>query len=268
MKVEPRVSEEELNNDPEFGKKLAVFQRRCDQMKRDIRAKFAHSVHESGHIMYFRRLGWDVEELFGPYMEYHDGELCHVLGAVRPRRDFDIPESLYTDAAKAWIAGFVLVELITGRPNEQVTIDGDLKGLPSELNTTPEQLQQIVETAKSRIRRDMQHPSFFPELEQAVSEYEKFRFGTDETWAWGWNEYRLDLRGERYQVGLCCTGYVGTLIENGCLTMLVGGVEYQPWDKIRDYDLEVVVGKGCKAGAVQVVERWNDMVRAATSSRN
>lgn len=268
MKVEPRVSEEELRNDPEFGKKLAAFQRRCDQMKRDIRAKFAHSLHESGHILYDRRVGCDAEEFFGPYMEYRNGELRHVLGAVRAKRDFTIPESLHTDAAKAWVAGFVLVEMITGSPDAQVTIDGDLDGLSSELNIAAEQLQQIVETATLRIRRDMQHTSFFPELEQAVREYEKFRFGTDETWAWGWNEYRLALKGERYQVGLCCTGYVGTLIENGCLTMLVDGVEYQPWDKIRDYDLQVVVGDSCKVGAVEVAERWNQMVRVATLSRN
>jgi hypothetical protein len=155
--------------DDEFWKNHAAFQRYCDKMKSDIRAKFVHSLHEAAHVVYLCRAGWKVK-LHGPLMDYEDGELRTALGAVeqleggRPLKDWEI--------AKKSVGGFVAVEMLTGQPNDQIAIDGDIRVLESESKATGERLKELVRMGKTLVRCELNDPAFVQELQAAAREYE------------------------------------------------------------------------------------------------
>jgi hypothetical protein len=254
--------------DDEFWKKHAAFQRLCDETKRDIRAKFIHSVHESAHAVYLRRSGWKVK-LHGPLMYYEDGELRTALGAVqqleggRPLLDWEI--------AKKSVAGFVSVETLTGQPNEQTAIDGDIHVLMTESKATGERLEELVRMGEILVRCELKDPAFVRELEAATREYEREIFHTDETWSWAWKEYRLDLplSWERYTVGLSALGYLGLLVDDGKqVRLFFEGNEYGPSDWVRSASLEAHVFEPSRKGAERVVQRWNEQVRNTRNGKD
>lgn len=77
---------------------------------------------------------------------------------------------------------------------------------------------------------------------------------------WGWNEYRLDIPGQRYAVGR--DGLNWLLIDDGSqVRLIVEGGEVSPAKK---YELFFVAG-GANASkrANDALGRWNTMVRAA-----
>ena len=89
------------------------------------------------------------------------------------------------------------------------------------------------------------------------------------------NHYRLDLNlsGKRFVVGSNTLGFLGLLVDGGTQLRLFilepWPGEYVPTDKIRRCSLEVqAVGTSRQGAALDAVRRWNQMVRAATSSRN
>ena len=102
-----RISEEE--QDLDFQRELAEFQKRFDALENDQKQKFSLCVHEAGHMVYFRRLGWTIEKLHGPYIYRDaDGTLRNVLGAVSPNRG---EANDFIAAVKTDIGGFVLADV-------------------------------------------------------------------------------------------------------------------------------------------------------------
>jgi hypothetical protein len=263
MKIDiERISE--VQRDDEFWKQHAAFQRHCDKMKKDVRAKFIQSFHEANHMVYLRRGGWTIK-LHGPFMYYENGELRTASGAVEqveggtPLKDWQI--------AKKSVAGFVSVETLVGQPNEQIAIDGDIRVLSRESKATGERLDELVRMAKTLVRCELNDPAFVKELEVATREYEMEIFHTDETWSWAVKEFRLDLPGERYAVALPSLGAHGLLLDGDDLKLFVDGKEVAPHDQINYCDAAVLLTKPERKGAADVIRRWNDAVRAATERR-
>jgi hypothetical protein len=252
--------------DADFSKDLAAFQARFDCLQKDNREKLRLCLHEAGHMVYFRRIGWGVEKLHGAFMQYREGELHYALGGVtRGRGELilrDDTSFLEWEIAKCSVAGFALVEALTGVPDSQDVIDGDMRLLREELeHLTPEIFEMALNVAKRDILRDVQRSAFLNELLQAVREYEQTIFHTDETWRWGLNEYRLDLPGVRYRVRLVPDGWGLLLDDRKQLRLVVDGKEYAPGDGIR---LQVV---SSKKSVVDAIRRWNEQVSTSVSAR-
>jgi hypothetical protein len=214
-------------------------------------------------MVYLRRGGWTIK-LHGPWMDFVGGELRAARGGVeqveggRPLLDWEI--------AKKSVAGFVLLEELTGQPNGQIAIDGDIRVLSRETKATDERLKELVAMGKTLVRCDWKkNPMFFQELGSAVRKYEKTIFGTDETWLWGWNEFKLHLPGERYSVAFPSNSGHGLLIENDDdLRLFVDGAEVKPWEKIHGCQPRVVLPQ--REGGVDVVRKWNAKVHELQGS--
>jgi hypothetical protein len=264
VKVEVRLTPEEKNAVPNLEKKVEAFQRRYDHM--DMREKFRLCLHEAGHAMFFRRLGWSVE-LLGPYVEYHDGKLRYVLGAVHPTETEIIirDDMLFLDweIAKAYVGSYVLVEALTGEPEKKHVIDCDSCDLPRKLNIAPERVSQALEAAKGLILHELRddRASLLEELGSVICEYELSTFHTDETLLWGWNEFKVDVPGERYSVAFPPTRGYGLLIENGDdLILFVDGAEVKPWETMHGCQPRVILRGAQRKRAPQVVRKWNARV--------
>jgi hypothetical protein len=258
--------------DDEFDRNLAHLQVQADRLETDISEKFRLCLHEGNHLLHTRRQGWKVKELRGPHVELEDGELSYRRGCVVPELrgcGLPNPDVLFYDwgVAKVYVAGFMTVEHFTGEPNGQHTIDSDLRCLKECLDTTPERLQQAIRMGKLLVREDFDKPWFLDELGSCVREYEMTVFGTDATWLWGCNGYKLHIPGRRYQASVCVTNesgglLSGLLIERGNeVRLFVGRVEYGPNDKIRG--LEPLVMLPRRVRGFYAAKKWNDKVRAA-----
>src|SRR6202035_187224 len=105
----------------------------------------------------------------GPYVR-SDGRLA--LGAVSPKGDVKLGP---LEEAAAYIAGPLLVHLITGTPDDHVKWqDGhDVKDLQARLDITPERFEQAKTMGEFAIIVDMQKPDFLPRLEAEVRAYER-----------------------------------------------------------------------------------------------
>lgn len=248
------ISDEEKAS-PEFQQKLAAFQTQFNALEKNPRDKFRLCLHEAGHMVYFRRLGWTLKRLRGPYMYRNgEGERCNILGSVRPNRE-KTDDLLGT--VKADIAGFVLVEAVTGEPESETTIKNDLRFFS---NTAPDVLKEMLKLPAQMVINDFENDGFKRELFGAIREYENEIFGTDSTWLWGWRTFRLDQLGQRYAVGH--DGLNWLLIDDGNqLRLVVDGAEVSPAKK---YELFFVAG-GASASerANDAVRRWNQAVSAA-----
>jgi len=272
MKVDVRLTAEQIAAEAGFPDRLARFQIRCDKLERDIREKFRLCLHEGGHAMYFRRFGHDVC-LHGPHFKY-DGRVRSVLGAVSPIKRTHFCD--WKDAA-VFMAGFMVVERFTGTPEDEDVVDNDLEllkrkleaspRLPSEPEEISKRLDRAQFLAEFAVDQDMQEPQFLRDLEQATRDYEKQVFDTDETWDWAAKEYRFDLPlwWKRYSVGLSALGYFGLLIDDGQRTRLFfEGKEYGPGDRVLRAPLETHVFEPSRKGAAEVVQRWNEAVHATS----
>jgi hypothetical protein len=275
MNVDVRLTEEQKNAEPDFDKTLARFQRQYDDLAQDVREKFRLCLHEGGHAMYFRRFGVDVN-FHGPHVEAHKDGISFALGAVSPE----------WSVACAWqhaavsMAGFTVVERLTGVPNEESIIQNDLRMLGRKLKKFPrlphepedhlKRVERATEIAEFAILSDMEEPQFLLDLERATRDYERAVFHTDETWSWAEREYRFDLPGERYAVGNNCLGFLWLLIDNGELRLIVnGGKDCSPSDKVHGrvhgYSPELFACNAGEKRAADAVRRWNERVYAGSS---
>ena len=135
---------------------------------------------------------------------------------------------------------------------------GSQPRLPSAPEDFSERLEQAKYLGEYTILTDMEQPEFLRDLEQAVRDYERDVFHTDEVWNWAAREYRFDLRGERFAVGRD-SRLSWLLIDDGNhVRLIVDGVQVSPAKK---YELFFVAG-GANASkrAADAVNRWNEMV--------
>ena len=267
MKVEVCLTEQEIAAIPDFSDRLARFQISCDWLGRDMREKFRLCLHEAGHIVFFRRLGWAVGNFQGPHICLNkEGTPRNILGSVTPvRGEFhcaDVRRELI-EKVKTDIAGFVLVEAITGEPEEETVIQNDL-GVISTFES------DALEVSTQEIIQELHKDGFIEELMEAAREYETAVFQTDEACSWGWKEYRLDLPGQRYVVGPswllivhedCLPGF-SPIIRSLRFFVQFNGKELLPNDVNFQY---VVPPRAIHGGerAADAVRRWNEMVRGA-----
>jgi hypothetical protein len=266
MRVEVRLTEAEQNAIPNFADKLQRFQLRYDKLERDIQEKSRLCLHEGAHAMRYRALGVDVK-FFGPHIQ--NGENETVLGSVLP-----VSPVVACDWQQAAVsmAGFVVVERLTGLPEVEHVIKNDLATLKSKLANSPrlvsepEDLEKRFERATVfggyAIEFDMEKPEFLPALEQAVRDYEREVFHTDECWPWLWNEYRLDLPGTRHRVivnGGEYDWHAGLLVEHkGELRLVVHGKVLLPEDGVGVSFANMHQKR--KANTRRVVGEWNRQV--------
>jgi len=267
MNIELKLTPEQVAAIPDWDKQFARFQSQWDGVAKDIRQKARQVFHEAGHVMYHRRYGRDVR-LLGPRAEY-DGGLHFTFGSVAPILNRD--NWLLTDweSASISMAGFMVVERITGLPEVKEVIDGDLQVLKHNLEVTPrlpsapedssERLEQAKHLGEYTILTDMEQPEFLLDLEQAVRDYERDVFHTDEVWEWAAREYRFDLPGERFAVGR--TGRMDWLLidDGNQVRLVVDGEEVAPAKK---YELYFIAGgPAASKQANDAFRRWDEMVR-------
>jgi hypothetical protein len=257
MRVDVRLTEEEKNLVPDFERKLAAAQRKADEMVRDKRERFRTCLHEGSHVVQYRRqFGWDAK-FHGPRLDFEDGKLHFILGAVSPIRTNNY-EPLDWQHAMVSTSGFILVEYFTGQPDDQFTIQSDLKTLRLKLGENAD-MNQAVAYAELMLEDQLSDPTFLPELKQAVSDYELAVYGTDEATRWGWKEYQPELPGTRHSVAVPNTGWFGTLMEhNGDLKLVVEGRVLRPEDKIHGMRQPVRIAESQRVGTHRVVQAWNE----------
>jgi hypothetical protein len=261
MKVDVRLTEEEKNLVPDFEKRLKRFQSSMDMMSRS--EVFDLCLHEGSHAVQHRKLGWNVE-FQGPHMYYKDGKLHHMAGAVVPIPDNYDP--LHWQHAMVSVAGFYFVNHFTAVPNEPYVIQNDLETLRFKLGPNGD-MNQAVYYAEVMLEDQLSDPTFLPELERAVRDYELAIYGTDEATQWGWREYHPELPGTRHRVIVPYSGNFGTLVEQeGNLRLVVEGDVFHPSDELRGGSLEVRIGEPEKVGTSRVVEKWNQAVTTKLAS--
>jgi hypothetical protein len=247
LKVDVRLTEEQKAAVPGFEKRLKRFQREVGGWtKRDI---FRLCIHEGGHVWAYRKFGVTVDEFHGPNVKVKYGEPSWAYGSVT--RDASSLSDWMRAAASA--AGYLAVEVLTGKPEEPNVIENDNLGHE----------KWDLGVGEIFIRSELSES--LHELLSAAREYEVRVFGTDEIVLWGINEHRIFHPGERYAVGLSFTGGFATLLEHrdGKLRLYVDGREHTPLDKIYDYEPEVIVPYGPKRdGVEEVVKLWNCVVAA------
>jgi hypothetical protein len=266
--VEVLLTREQIAAISDWEEQLARFQSQWDVVAADIREKSRQCIHEGSHVLYNRRYGRDVH-FHKPRAEY-DGELKFTFGSVSPILNDE--NWLLTDWENAAIsmAGFTVVERLTGLPEVEEVTNNDLRILTRKLEhslrlpSVPEDFSERLEQAKHlgeyTILTDLEQPEFLRDLERAVHDYEREIFQTDEVWEWAARQYRFDLPGERFAVGH--DGLNWLLVDDGSqLRLLVDGVEVSPDKK---YELYFVCG-GASASerAVDAVRRWNEKVMAS-----
>jgi hypothetical protein len=247
MKVDVHVTEEEKNTIPNWEERLKNFQISANRRETDIREKFKLVLHEGGHAWAYKKFCLQPK-FFGPHVNIKNGKLSFVQGAVWADRS-TLPEWMKGAAA---VAGYLAVEILTGRPEAAHVIESDNSSHTvfdlycGELfirNAVTESLGELLGASRA---------------------YEIEIFGTDEAVMWGVNHYRIFLPGERYHVGVSTTGGHGVLIEfEGTLRLFVNGIEYSPKGKINNGPARLVVPYGpSKKGLRQVVGDWNRAVYA------
>jgi hypothetical protein len=195
--VEVRLTEEQKLLVPDWEKRTETFQRRCNQWSRNLEERFRICLHEGGHAVQYRKLGWRVE-FQGPHVRFEDGDLCFVGGSVLPI-PADFEPLLHWQEAMTSISSFFLVEHFTAVPDGPLAIQGDLKGLRSKLGENGD-LNLAVYSAEIMLESQLSEPTFISELERAVRDYELAIYGTDEATTWGWREYHPELQGTRHRV--------------------------------------------------------------------
>lgn len=264
MKIENVVTAEQIAAIPDWDEQFARFQSQWDGVVSDTRLKVRHVFHEAGHVMYHRRYGREVR-LYGPRAEY-EGKPIFTFGSVGPILNDD--NWLLTDWENAAIsmAGYMVAERITGLPEVKEVIDNDLRVLKHNLGVTPrlpsapedfsKRFEQAVSLGEYTILTDMEQPEFFRDLEQAVRDYEREIFRTDEIWNWAAKQYRFDLPGERFAVGRTALRDWLLIDDGNQLRLIVDGVEVSP---AKEYELFFVAGG---KPAMDAVSRWNEMVYA------
>lgn len=168
-----------------------------------------------------------------------------------------------------------MVEQLTGTPNDEHVIKRDLESLRRTLEKLPrlphepedpvKRMERATQLAEIAILFDMEKPEFLADLEGAARDCEREVFGTEETWAWAAREYRFDLPGQRFGVGLACFGYSGLLIDNnGELRLFSNGQEYSLSEETPGYMLEVFAPTSGRKRAADAVRRWNEVVLTTT----
>jgi hypothetical protein len=154
-------------------------------------------------------------------------------------------------------------------PEVGEVINADMEILKHRLKNTPrlpsapedfsERLEQAKRLGEYTILTDMEQPEFLRDLEQAVRDYERDVFHTDEVWDWAAREYRFDLPGERFAVGRD-SRLSWLLIDDGNhVRLIVDGVEFSPAKK---YELYFIAGgPAASKGAMDAFRKWDEMVR-------
>jgi len=253
MKLENLMTAEQIAAEPTFADKLRGIENYVRFMETDLRTKFHVCLHEGGHVTQMRRYGVEPD-YHGPYIG-SDGRFA--IGAVSPKGDKKLGPF---EEAAVYIAGPLLVRLITGAPEHKDAEENDLACLKRKLNTTEERFEQAKQMGEFAILVDSQKPDFLSRLEMEVRAYESEIFGTDETWAWAWKEYCLDWFRERVPVGSNTLGKLMFLIPDGeSVRLFLHGQERSPADKIYGCTLEVYPMN--PGGRVDAVRRWNEKVR-------
>jgi len=274
MKIDVCLTPEQIAAEPDFADSLKWFQTRCDKLERDIREKTRHCIHEGAHGARYRGLGAEVR-FHGPHVQHdEDGKTEFIRGAVSPASAVSTCD---WQKAAVSMAGFVVLERLTGQPELEFAIESDLKTLKRKIKRSPHGTYEPADPEKRferakflgefAILQDMEQPEFLRDLEKAVRDYEKDIFNTDETWNWAMKEFRFDIPGERYTVGLQCLGIWGVVIDDGNqLRLFVDGKEYSPHDKIYRSDLQIIQASTSimpsKRGVEAIVRRWNKEVLA------
>jgi hypothetical protein len=258
--VKVELTEEQKHLVPDWEEQKEIFQRNCNKRAKDKRELFRHCLHEGGHAVQFRnQFGWDVK-FHGPRVDFEDGKLQFVLGAVSPVR-INNYEPLHWQHGMVSTSSFLLVEHFTGLPDDQFTIQNDLQTLRSKLGEN-EDMNRAVWHAEIMLEGQLSEPTFLPELERAVRDYELAIYGTDEATKWGWKEYHPELLGTRHRVAVTTSGYFGTLVEHdGDLKLVVEGEVYRPGDELRGVRPDVQIAEPQKTGTHRVVQAWNEAVR-------
>jgi hypothetical protein len=275
--VENGLSEEQMASEPNFAEKLKSLQTAWDEVLRDIRKKFLLCLHEGAHAVRFRSHGAEVR-FHGPHVEFEDGQAQFFLGAVSSTSELQIRG---WERAAIKMAGFLAVERLTGETEDEQCHSHDVKTMEKRLRESPRQphmperfedrLDRAKFFAEFAISEDMARPEFLIELERAVRDYEREVFGTEECWDWAWKEYRLDVPGEHFAVGLPHLGYAGLLIHD-CkraklfITNPRNDGEYLPTDTVHDEPL-FLASRRKDERAENVVRRWNEQAAAAVRLR-
>jgi hypothetical protein len=272
MHIDIRLTPEQIAVVPDFGDKLAESQTVCDKLQRNVRDKARLCIHEASHAQQYRSRGVQVR-FHPPHLRYdrNANDVQLALGGIEPIRGEFF--SAWEEAATC-IAGFLVTERLTGLPDEQYTIDGDLQVLRNRLGELPrlphdsesldERIESAVSEAECVLLSDIEKQEFLRDLEQATRDYEREIYHTDDVWDWSAREYRFDLPGERYAVALPSLGYFALLIDDGGrLRFFFGGREYTPDENIHGYGLEAFASTSSRKGAADAVRRWNEMIRAA-----
>lgn len=256
--VKVRLTPEEKSAIPDWQERVAVFQRTCDEDLQKKRERFRVCLHEAAHAIQYQQFGWDVEFL-GPYVGCKDGRLRFVIGAVSPVRLSDY-KPLPWQRAMVSIAGFKFVEHFTGLPDDEVTIQGDLTSLRSDLGEDAD-VNGAVWKAELMLEDQLCQPGFLDELREMVCAYEFIVYNTKEATTWGWKEYRPELPGERHRVIVATSGGFGTLVEHeGELKLVVEGEVLRSGEKLRGLMPEVRIAEPEDAGADRAVRCWNEVV--------
>ena len=200
----------------------------------------------------------------GPHLDFLEmGRLQFVLGAVSPKIICEYVKPLPWQDGMVSTSGFLLVEHLTGAPDDEFTIQNDLKGLRSKLGENAD-MNEAVAFAEIMLEDQLSDPNFLEELKQACRDYEFDVYGTQEATEWGWLEYRPELQGKRHRVVSPYAGNFGMLIEHdGDLKLVLEGEIFRQEDDLRGCPLEVVIAEPQKAGASRVVPTalaWNAAV--------
>jgi hypothetical protein len=263
--VEVRLTEEQKCLVPDWEEQKEIFQRNCNKRAKDKCQRFRNILHEGGHAVQYRNLlQWGVKFL-GPHLDFEDGKLQFVLGAVSPVIGRYV-EPLPWQRVMVSTSSFLLTEHFTGLPDDQFTIQNDLKGLRSELGEDAD-MNQAVAYAEIMLECQLRDPTFLTELERACHDYEMDVHGTDEATTWGWKEYHPELPGTRHRVIVPSSGYFGTLVEhNGDLKLVVEGAVFSPQDELRGMRPEVRLAEQQRAGVDRVVMLWNTQVQESITA--
>jgi hypothetical protein len=139
----------------------------------DERLKYRIAAHESGHFVYFQRMGWKTK-LVGPEIAFRNNQFYFQPAGLVPLNEVEDGAGKIDkfDVLKAFLGGPILVELLTGEPD--AFLKGDIENVKRWLGVGPADVFEYADLlleVTSRIIDDLQDPAFVKQIQKTMHEF-------------------------------------------------------------------------------------------------